>query len=129
MIHLFCQLNQVFRNSILYFKCFPKVEVTRVFSCQLSWVATHVVRRPGLAQPSTPLTSRGLMSCYTRSLAVVHSRFLLSSCGSKSRSHFSCPPPSGRIKLRDQLPMAGISEAPVKAVGLMVLNPESRAIF
>lgn len=31
MIHLFCQFNQVFRNSTLYFKYFSKVEMTAAF--------------------------------------------------------------------------------------------------
>ena len=31
MIHLFCQFNQVFRNSTLYFKYFSKVEMTGAF--------------------------------------------------------------------------------------------------
>lgn len=31
MIHLFCQFNQVFRNSTLYFKYFSKVEMAGAF--------------------------------------------------------------------------------------------------
>lgn len=74
MIHLFCQFNQVFRNSTLYFKYFSKVEVTGAFllpsqlgdnpSGKETWSFLLVRVR----------TSQGLMSCPTRNFGYgVHS--------------------------------------------------------
>lgn len=131
-IHLFCQFNWVFGNSTLYFKCFSEVEMTGAFLLPSPLGDNPLVRRSGSEQSFLHIWARkfpkfGVLPHQKHWLCIRLLGFccLHTPMWIQSRSHFSCLPPSGRTELT----MVGVSETSVKSVGLMMLNPESTAIF